>query len=610
MPINYNRIRAVRCRKSGNNIQMNNKNINVYKNICIACFLFILSLLYYYPLVGSLHALGIQDWDVNFVWNEFTRLSIQVFHQFPLWDPYRCGGAVHFANPQIGVISIQTILVLLFGTIIGIKFSIIVHGIIGSIGYYLLARHYKLSRFASLTTSIICSFSGIVGSYLSTGMVIFIANAYAPYVLLFYNKGASNKKWIIAAAGVFALSYYFEYHIPLILSVYLIVYTVFMSLVKKNRSYLSDLLLFGVVFIVFSAPKLIVSLQIASLFNSRINDPSGYTLYQLVYFLLSRNQKLLENISTQGYTYNIDEYSLYVGILPILLFINFFIRNKQQIQKYLPLLLTLAVMVLLMLGRTTSPSLYAWLKQIPIFFQFRVSQRFRFDFIIPFALIAGLGLDKLISQKIIKPYATPLCVCIVLVLFFDLASFSSSRFLQHTLIVNDTFPRVFAPQFSQITTNMNTYVLSYRNDPLVKTKNSASTFTPSSLEFIALRQNLGITHCYDTVTRQIYVKGSDESGYRGEWYTLDNSRKITVTSWSPNVVTLALGSPVFHKTSDILVLNQNYNSGWYGEKNGKLYPAESLHGLLSIPVTSTDQSVTFRFLPYRGFFEQMKRAVN
>jgi hypothetical protein len=157
---------------------------------------------------------------------------------------------------------------------------------------------------------------------------------------------------------------------------------------------------------------------------------------------------------------------------------------------------------------------------------------------------------------------------------------------------------------------MNTYVLSYRNDPLVKTKNSASTFTPSSLEFIALRQNLGITHCYDTVTRQIYVKGSDESGYRGEWYTLDNSRKITVTSWSPNVVTLALGSPVFHKTSDILVLNQNYNSGWYGEKNGKLYPAESLHGLLSIPVTSTDQSVTFRFLPYRGFFEQMKRAVN
>ena len=148
----------------------------------------VLSLIYYYPVLNSGNKLGIQDWDQNFTWTEATRVSLLDYHQFPLWNPYKCGGSVQFANPQIPVISFQTAFALIFGTVRGINFSIFFHSILGFIGFFFLARQYKLSYIASLLSSILFSFSGITGSFLSTGMVVFMSFAYSPFILYFFNK--------------------------------------------------------------------------------------------------------------------------------------------------------------------------------------------------------------------------------------------------------------------------------------------------------------------------------------------------------------------------------------------------------------------------------------
>ena len=57
---------------------------------------------------------------------------------------------------------------------------------------------------------------------------------------------------------------------------------------------------------------------------------------------------------------------------------------------------TLLIILWIMLGSAIYPSLYTVIRHLPVFSSFRVAQRFRFDFIIPFALLAGLGLDNVV----------------------------------------------------------------------------------------------------------------------------------------------------------------------------------------------------------------------
>ena len=226
-------------------------------------FLVILSIfvsfVFYYPILGSGNNLGIQDWDQDLAWTEYTRVSLLDYHQFPWWNPYKCGGAVQFANPEIPVISFQTLFALLFGTVRGIKLSIFFHGVLGFIGFYFLARQNKLSYLGSLLASIIFSFSGITGSFLSTGMVVFTSFAYTPYILLCFNKSFNSKKWGIICGFLFALSFYAGYHISLMLSLYVFVYAVVTSIVKRSFTPIKSLIIMVLSSAFLILPKLLMS---------------------------------------------------------------------------------------------------------------------------------------------------------------------------------------------------------------------------------------------------------------------------------------------------------------------------------------------------------------
>src|SRR5687768_16141335 len=68
--------------------------------------------------------LGPGDADYLIQTQEAMRRSILEFHQFPWWNPWVSGGVPLFANPQFGLISLQTPLTLLFGSIIGYKLAV------------------------------------------------------------------------------------------------------------------------------------------------------------------------------------------------------------------------------------------------------------------------------------------------------------------------------------------------------------------------------------------------------------------------------------------------------------------------------------------------------
>lgn len=559
----------------------------------------LLSLVYYFPILNSGDNLGIQDWDQNFAWTEANRISLLEYHQFPLWNPYKCGGTVQFANPQVPVISLQTLFALAMGTLRGIKISIVFHGVIGFIGFYYLARQIKLSYLGSTLAAMIFSFSGITGSFLSTGMVVFTSFAYTPFILIAYNKSMEKARWGILSGTLFALSFYYSYQIALLVGVFLIVYTAVKCIIERTLAPFKAFLIVMLTSSVLILPKLVFAYQLLRISPRLLPDISGYSLQNFAYFLLSRNQNLFNVMNAQGYFYRIDENSIYVGILTLALFLLFFVKNKKSFKEHAPLLVTLFFLIWLMLGNGVYPSLYAILKRLPIFSSFRVAQRFRFDFIIPFSLIAGLGLDNIYRLIKSNKLAMPITFFCLGVVYLDLAIFSGSNFLSKTLIIinpEDQLKRGDA--FIQTVANKADFVVQ-RSIQIPDVYLNDSTFFPWSYEYLKIRQNQGVLECYDPIPLGVMAVGISEEGYQGEFHLLmrDDSLKVENVSWSPNklVFTLSGNSSV---TSNTLIVNQNFYPGWIVKK--VIYDCDRatfVDKLIATKIDGSSGEISFEFNP-------------
>ena len=564
----------------------------------------LVSLIYYYPILNSGDNLGIQDWDENFAWTESSRVSLLEYHQFPLWSPYKCGGAVQFANPEIPVVSFQTLFALLFGTMRGIKFSIFFHGLIGFLGFYLLARQYKLSYLGSLLASILFSFSGITGSFLSTGMVVFTSFAYTPYILFFFNKSLKNGKWGFLCGTLFALSFYSGYHIPLLLGVYILIYALVMSIGKHSLTPFKALFIMLSTSALISLPKLILSIQLIRALPRLMSDVSGYSIRNFFYFLLSQKQNLFNEMDIKGFYFAIDENSLYVGVLSFFLFLLFFANNKQGIKQNICLLFSLLIMVWIMLGYSTPLSLYSVMKHLPVFSSFRVAQRFRFDFIIPFSLLTGLGLDNLVRLLRTQKLALPVAILCLLVIYVDLASFSTTNFLSKTLIIKNPASQLLkGTAFLQRETT-GPEIQIQRTIPLPDKFLDSRIFTPWSNEYLVIQENKGILKCYDCLTTTTNAKGVDDIEYQGEYHLLTPVQDVEVrnTYWSPNKLVFQI-THAEKALKDTLIINQNYFPGWIVRTSANTCKrAIYSNGLLATKLDSGTDHVSFEFNPFLRWF--------
>ncbi len=560
----------------------------------------LLSLIYYYPILNSGDHLGIQDWDQNFAWTEATRVSLLDYHQFPLWNPYKCGGSVQFANPQIPVISFQTAFALIFGTVKGIKLNIVFHGALGFVGFYFLAKQSRLSSKGRLLASILFSFSGITGSFLSTGMVVFTSFAYSPFILYFFNKSLDQRRWAILSGALFALSFYYGYHIALLLGVYIFIYTLFSSITRRSFTPVKAFLIVFITSALFILPKLILSFQLIRIFPHPMDEISGYNMHDFFYFLLSQKQNLFNEMNLQKAYFAIDENSLYIGILPMVFFLLFFVLNKSGIKNHAALLFTLFVITWLMLGNIIHPSLYSVIKHLPVFSSFRVAQRFRFDFIIPFALLAGLGLDN--AVRLLKRYklAFLLAVICLLVIFVDLTLFSSTNFLSKTLIIKNPESQLSAGEaFIQTDASVPDFSIQRTIQLPDKFRNS-NIFAPWSLEYLKIKENEGVIKCYDSITSTVNAVGVGDKDYQGEFYLAAPAEGVKVqnTFWSPNQLNYKVtdGEKGLNGT---LVINQNYYPGWIVKTdNDTCKRAISYHGLLATRLDPKSGDVTFEFNPF------------
>lgn len=128
---------------------------------------------------------------------EAMRRSILEFKQFPWWNPWVSGGVPLFANPQFGLISIQALFVLIFGTFLGYKLALVSFFIIGFWGFKRLFTNILTTP---ATTAILLSYVWTFGTFLTqrtSGHHTFLIIQLFPWALYFYlNRSNDKNAWI------------------------------------------------------------------------------------------------------------------------------------------------------------------------------------------------------------------------------------------------------------------------------------------------------------------------------------------------------------------------------------------------------------------------------
>ena len=132
------------------------------------------------------------DWRLFETWMEAGRRSVLWYHQLPLWNPWTCGGQVYLANPQSLVATPTFLLVLLFGTALGAKLTLVTYYFCAFDGMYRLARQLGNSIVASCLAALLTGTGGWFALHFSEGHCTFFGAALFPYAMLFYRHAVED----------------------------------------------------------------------------------------------------------------------------------------------------------------------------------------------------------------------------------------------------------------------------------------------------------------------------------------------------------------------------------------------------------------------------------
>ncbi len=548
----------------------------------------LIALVFVFPIFKDIQNWGTNDWDQHFFYYESARKSIVDYNQFPLWNPWYCGGSALFAHPESSFLYPLFIVNLLFGTVIGLKIQIFLHLIIGMFGMWLLSKHFKLAPFSSYLPAIIWMLSSWFASRMFVGHALYLSFTLLPYVFLFYLKSLRKIKFVIISAMFLVLmilgggtTYPF-----LLTALFLGVYSFFKSLKNKSIIPIRNLMIIFVVFVLFGAVKLLPGFAFVKEVSQPMVDeqPSGFnTLYNS---LFSRDQGYKSRIyyaetsfKEKYYSGNElvefdvkgravwawHEYSAYIGIIPLLLFlVAIFVYFK----RYWDLIITSFVFMVFYLGY----KFFLWrlLTYLPLVKSLHGPSRAIMVFVFILAILAGLGASFIEKTKKIKfSKKHYVIIALILIVLIDLFSIS-------------------APIYSKIF-NVNPLDMKERDDFL-----QVMVEDKYISQFPNLLQNVGSVNCYERVHPAyaaapiMYSNRTLYPLYNGEAYLFSNN-KTQEFEFSPNRFTVDVDTA----KEDKLILNQNYFDGW--KVKGK--EVEQFLGKASVSVSSGDKEVSFYYIP-------------
>ena len=560
----------------------------ITRSWCVSAAAFVLvSATFFSPLYPTWRNWGGPDWDQHCFYYEVGRKSLLQFGQFPLWNPYHCGGTAALAEPQSAFLSLSFALVLVFGTVVGLKLGLILHTALGLFGMHLLVKHFGMAKWSSHLPPLVFFLSSWYPLHLIEGHTIYVTYAYLPYVFLFYLRGIERPKYALLAGAGIALMFlagglYTIQHTLTLLGLHVL----FTLVATKRLAAVRALAIALVAAFCLSAIKTLPVLEFLSVVYKPTSSPQ-HTSWRLFFMgLFSRHQAELyvdralyllrpmtDDEIRQGaiagtVPWRWHEYGAYLGIIPATLASAALVRFRRHWR----LIVCAGVCLALALGRAFPGNPWGLMHYVPLLARLHGPSRFVIPFVFCVSLLAGLSLSSFESRVVTG---------------------DGRRWLRRGVPV---LIGILALDLMWV--GMPTLRHGFDREPVaLKQRSFRQTEAPNPYlsHFAAVRQNVGLVNGYARTSPKIAAApthtrdGKPNPAYVAEAYLAETRQPAEIWHFSPNQVhvTVPAGS------LGTLVLNQNYLRGW--RVAGR--PVTPHQGLVSVEVTPADDAIVFRYLP-------------
>jgi len=517
-------------------------------------------------------ATGVWDWSEAAAHYESARHTFFYHNQFPLWNPYVCGGSPALSNPQAYWMSITGLFAFLLDSTTGPKIAVAVYVGLGGLGAWLFARRLGVRDEAALLVAPVYMVSGFLATRLAAGQFLWLTIAYVPWVFYSYVRARHSLWWLVwgglalAMIGIEGRSYLLVYVVMMLMA-----YGLVEDLSSKGRAWGMGRAV-GLVVMAFGlgAWKFLPDLFFLVETQGSLTNSPALPVGLLPEMLLKPTAlpDSWEEITSLQWV----EFGAYIGWLPLILGVVAVMKGWVR-QRLAPLMLAGIVMLAVALSLPAGNVLEHW----PVVKEFRNYHRAMGMVILVIAVASAFGLEvfvrwlRLRSQRLktVIYWSVILCVTID---FLAISSFALGKAFAKVADKTERDDVYIAAVFKHE---------SGFNDPftIVRKNQGAKDACPAVL-YAWLPNPPG----------SAVVAADDPGNYRGEAYLLDDAGDVQIVNWSPNEIEVVTES----KKDGVLVINQNYSLGWRSSV-GRVVSSEDR--LLTVKVPPGQSRVRLNYWP-------------
>jgi hypothetical protein len=359
----------------------------------------VLALLQWWPAFERPLSTGFGDWQmIHHNW-EAARIALARFGEWPLWDPFHCGGVTILGNPESQVYSPLFWLSFVTGSVIASKLFVVAHVACALLGMFVLARReYGCGVVAACFAASVWALSGFFAWHGAGGHATFLPFAFAPLVVLCFRRGLHDVRYVVATAALLALTL-------LEGGTYPFPYLVLLLGLELGRALLIDgpsraraalvarklLLLAGLTILLGGVRLLPVVISLAD--NPRqVESTDSLTLSEVWLMLTAREHPW----RFPPHPYVWPEYGTYVGYFVPLLGLAGALACAYRGPRHL--LVGVACFGALMLGSPAPWFPWPLLHELPVYDSLRVPSRFAVLFTFYLALLGAVAIELVLTR--------------------------------------------------------------------------------------------------------------------------------------------------------------------------------------------------------------------
>jgi hypothetical protein len=515
-------------------------------------------------------------WDCRYFWFiiEVDHTTISQYGQFPLWNPYYCGGAPHFANPQAGTLSPLTPLILLFGTPIGYRLGYTAGLLTALISMRAYARTLGLSEVASSVAGAGFGVCGALAMHMGGGHWAWMGFALYPLMLRSLYLAVEDRRAHVVWGALTLMIIIF--HSPIYPMAFAFVtlgfYGAFLALQngprdvrRLTRALVAVPAMLGLG-LALGGLRILPMAEFIAAHPRSVKDWDFTWPHELfITYAMRHSERAFGN-----HQYVFPEFGNYFGWIGVALMLAGVVVVLRRRRTLWPVIAAAVVFILFQLGNLI-PMPWWVLKHLPVYKNLRVASRFTIVVGMFFCVLIGVAVDEwgapaLTNWRALAPRRRLIgagVLTLALAYLLDASSFNRIQFLPTFGSAPPREPR--AAVFHQVPGDRGR-MMAYP------------------------RANLGTLSCFEETPLDISPRLRGDLP-ADEYLAAPDAGTVRRLLWSPNRIVLQVD---VKKPTTVLV-NQNMGIGWHAD-GGELV-AGGVDGLLAARVEPGQRVLTFHYLP-------------